>query len=45
MHGLKNPLAGLEGFVSGQGSGGSEFNGDEWQTAMETTPAFARSGQ
>jgi signal transduction histidine kinase len=38
IHGLKNPLAGLEGFVAETAGGtGDASRGDAWHTAMETT--------
>ena len=38
IHGLKNPLAGIEGFVADTVSGTADANrGEAWRTAMETT--------
>lgn len=37
LHGLKNPLDGLEGYVSSQPSEDSRAAGEEWRAAMETT--------
>jgi signal transduction histidine kinase len=37
IHGLKNPLAGLEDYVTSQSNGGDRSPGDEWHAAMETT--------
>ncbi len=37
LHGLKNPLDGLEGYVSSQPSEDSPAAGEEWRAAMETT--------
>jgi signal transduction histidine kinase len=38
IHGLKNPLAGIEGFVADAASGASDgTNGEACRTAMETT--------
>jgi two-component system C4-dicarboxylate transport sensor histidine kinase DctB len=36
MHGLRNPLAGLEGFVAAQAGGGDEAE-SEWASAREST--------
>jgi signal transduction histidine kinase len=36
IHGLNNPLSGLEGFVSDQASPGGE-SGEAWRAAVETT--------
>ncbi|MES2695582.1 MAG: HAMP domain-containing sensor histidine kinase [Verrucomicrobiota bacterium] len=37
LHGLKNPLDGLEGYVSNQPTDDSRAGGEEWRAAMETT--------
>lgn len=37
IHGLKNPLAGLEGFVAETAGAGEGLSGEACQTAMETT--------
>lgn len=37
IHGLKNPLAGLEGYVSSQPNATDTAEGGEWHAAMETT--------
>ncbi len=37
IHGLKNPLAGLEGYVSSQPNDEPNAAGAEWRAAMETT--------
>jgi signal transduction histidine kinase len=37
IHGLKNPLAGLEGYVSNQPGDLSPAGGAEWRAALETT--------
>jgi signal transduction histidine kinase len=37
IHGLKNPLAGLEGFVTESAAHAEAPGGEAWQTAMETT--------
>lgn len=37
IHGLKNPLAGIEGYVSSQPSDDSGGAGEAWHTAMDTT--------
>ncbi|MGH7945074.1 MAG: sensor histidine kinase, partial [Opitutaceae bacterium] len=37
IHGLRSPLAGLEGYVTGRNGSSSDRRGEEWQTAMETT--------
>lgn len=37
FHGLKNPLAGLEGFVKDGPAGGETMTDDSWRAAMETT--------
>ena len=37
IHGLKNPLAGLEGFVRDPASSDETQRGEAWETAVETT--------
>lgn len=37
IHGLKNPLAGIEGFVAETVSSADSNRGEAWRTAMETT--------
>lgn len=37
IHGLRNPLAGLEGYVSNQPADTSQDGGEEWRTALDTT--------
>jgi len=38
IHGLKNPLSGLEGFVTDHASGAEgQARGEAWQTAVDTT--------
>lgn len=37
IHGLNNPLAGLEGYVANQSSPETAASGEEWRTAMRTT--------
>lgn len=38
IHGLKNPLSGLEGYVADRATGAAAESGDEaWRTAVETT--------
>lgn len=37
IHGLKNPLAGIEGYVSGQPEERGPARGEEWRAALETT--------
>ncbi len=37
IHGLKNPLAGLQGFVAGLGASASDPSSAEWQEAIATT--------
>ncbi len=37
IHGLKNPLAGLEGFVSDPEGAGRPHGGEAWRAAVETT--------
>lgn len=37
LHGLRNPLDGLEGYVSSQPGEGRAEGGEEWRAAMETT--------
>ena len=37
IHGLKNPLAGLEGFVSDPALANETLRGEAWLTAVETT--------
>ncbi len=37
IHGLNNPLAGLEGYVASQPEPDNTASGDEWRTALRTT--------
>ncbi len=37
LHGLKNPLDGLEGYVSSQPADDPDGAGEEWRAALETT--------
>ncbi len=37
LHGLRNPLDGLEGYVSSQPGDARDEGGEEWRAAMETT--------
>lgn len=37
IHGLKNPLSGLQSFVASRGSGGASEAKDEWELAVSST--------